>query len=154
RFPGSELATTYASVKTIKATGRYTVRVTLKHPDASLPYWLGDWPAQIFEKRFQQAHKTTFGQPGTLVMGTGPWIPGSLDPPSGEELRANPRYWRGKVPIEHISIKFLSDENSKALAFRAGELDVVPDVAAPTSFAATAATKLISVPSCQSGWFA
>ena len=40
------------------------------------------------------------------------------------ELAANPNWWGGKVPVQHITVKFFSSETSEALAMRAGEIDV------------------------------
>jgi peptide/nickel transport system substrate-binding protein len=142
RYPGATTSTNYPSVKSVSATDRYTVVVTLKHPDAS---WreklaIGGW---IFEKKFQDAHKSTMGQPGTLIQGTGPWEVASWDPASDMEMTANPHWWGGTVPIQRLSIKLFADENSEALAFRAGAIDV----AFPSdgrAFAATAGTKLLS----------
>jgi peptide/nickel transport system substrate-binding protein len=135
-------------VKSVAAVDRYTVRVTLKYADA-------DWPSEvalelpIFEKKFQEAHPTTFGKPGTLVMATGPWQVDSFDPTSGLELSANPHWWGGPVDIKHISIKFLADENSEALAMRAGAIDIVSGVQDARAFAGTAgsAVHVISAPS-------
>jgi peptide/nickel transport system substrate-binding protein len=148
RFPSTQTAHYYASVKSIKATDRYTVVVTLKHPDASWPP-ITAFAAMIFEKSFQDAHKTTMGKPGTLTMGTGPWQPVSLDPTSGVEMNANPHYWGGKVNIQHISIKSLSSESSMALAMRAGQLDVALYIGDPRSFSATTGSPVSSVPSCE-----
>jgi peptide/nickel transport system substrate-binding protein len=106
------------------ARDRYTVVVTLKHPDASWRYEVVSG-APIFEKKFQQEHKTTMGQPGVFIMGTGPWKFDSFNPSTGMELSANPNWWAGKVPIQHISIKFFADETSMDIAYRAGSLDVV-----------------------------
>jgi peptide/nickel transport system substrate-binding protein len=152
RKPGSWAGFGYASVKSITARGRYTVQVTLTHPDPNWAYSAAEYSCLVFEKSFQQAHKATFGQPGTLVMGTGPWKFDSLDPTSGAELSANPRWWGGKVNIEHLSIKFFggaTSENSEALAFRAGEIDAVGpgSIGNPKAFAATAKTKLLVTPS-------
>lgn len=147
RRPGSVEDSYYLTVNSIKAAGRYTVVVTLKHPDASWPIT----PAigqGIFEEKFQQAHPRTFGQPGALIMGSGPWKFDSLDPTRGVELSANPHWWGGTVPIKHISVKFFSDENSEALAYRAGELDLVPQIQDVQSFTATAGTTTVNVPSC------
>src|SRR5581483_148688 len=134
----------FTSVKDVKAEGRYTVVVTLKHPDASWPVQPAVSPG-IFEKSFHQAHKKTFGQPGTLIMATGPWKLESLNPTSGAELVANENYWHGKVNIDRISFKFFADETSEALAFRGGAIDLAFP-SSVTSFAATAATKIINVP--------
>ncbi len=112
----------FSSVKSIQATGTYTVTVTLAHPDASWRY--SPAYADIFEKKFAQDHSGTFGKPGVLVMGSGPWEVDSLDPTSGAELSANPHWWGGTVPIQHISVKIFSSPTSEALAFRAGDVDL------------------------------
>jgi peptide/nickel transport system substrate-binding protein len=122
RYPTFGLSAVYSSIKTIVPKDKYTVVVTFKHPDNT---W-ADYSAihtAIFEKKFQQEHGATMGQAGVLEMGTGPWEFSSLDPTSGIELTANPHYWGGPVGIQHISIKLFSDENSAALAMRAGAID-------------------------------
>jgi peptide/nickel transport system substrate-binding protein len=157
RYPDSQVGYAYVTVKSIQATNRYTVTVTLKHPD---PNWDFDaaWDsAAIFEKKFEQAHKLTFGQPGTLLMGTGPWRIDSYDPTSGAELSANPHWWGGAPAIRHISIKLFSDENSMALAFRAGAIDVagVGGLGDPRAFlaAAGANVNMLTAPSISEVFF-
>jgi peptide/nickel transport system substrate-binding protein len=149
RYPGSVLSYQYpVTLRSVTASGRYTVQVSLKQKDASWPFVLTY--GGVFEKKFQDEHKATYGQPGTLTMGTGPFKIDSFDPTSGIEMSANPHYWGGKVLINHVSIKFFSDETSMALAFRAGQIDLV----FPTdgrAFAATSGAKVISVPSASSG---
>jgi peptide/nickel transport system substrate-binding protein len=86
-------------------------------------------------------------------MGTGPWKITSFDPTSGEEYVANPHWWGGKVPFARISFKFFSDETSEALAWRAGDLDVAPNLQGPAAFAATSGAHIVTVPSCRQGYF-
>ena len=86
-------------------------------------------------------------------MGSGPWVISSLDPTKGAQLTANPHWWGGKVPIQSISFTFYSSETSEALAFRAGEVDVVPQVNSPKSFAAAAGTTPLRTPGCGIGFF-
>src|SRR5262249_11332070 len=88
-----------------------------------------------------------------LIMGTGPWKIDSYDPTTGGELSANPRWWGGKVPIQHISVKFFSDETSMALAFRAGDIDVCFPRDG-RAFASTSGAKITaSVPQDAEGYF-
>jgi peptide/nickel transport system substrate-binding protein len=151
RYPGTQLAHYYSSVKSITAVNRYTVAVTLKHPDASWPPITASF-AMIFEKKFQQAHKSSMGKPGTLIVGSGPWIIDSFDPTSGIELSANPHYWGGPVNIKHISVHFITTTTQEALAFRAGQIDYVPFVYDAQSFEATSGgARLLSAPSCTIG---
>jgi peptide/nickel transport system substrate-binding protein len=150
RAPGSQYSTGFGSVKSVTASGQYTVVVSLLHPDAS---WQ-DTPAyagEIFEKDFFDGHARTFGQPGTLIMGTGPWEVQSLDPTTGAHLTANPDWWGGTVPIQRISFQIFANATSEALAFRGGDEDLDPLVVGPKSFAASSGATIVSAPSCLNG---
>ncbi|MGH9140591.1 MAG: ABC transporter substrate-binding protein [Vicinamibacterales bacterium] len=153
RDPGAQTAYLFNSVKSIVALDRYRVAFTLKRPDASFVWAPAQYPGQIFEKTFSDAHKGTLGTPGVLTMGSGPWKIVSLDPTRGAELVANDKYWGGKPQIRRISFEFFADETSLALAFRAGDIDVAPQITNPQAFAATANTKLLNAPSCRQGFF-
>ncbi len=137
----------FADVKSVTAAGPWTVVVRLVHPNPSWQYTPALSGSEIFEKKFAEAHPGTFGQPGVLVMGTGPWKVDSLDPTTGAELSANPNWWGGSVPIAHISVKFFSSETSMALAMRAGAIDLVTYIPDPDSFAATSGATIVSAPS-------
>jgi peptide/nickel transport system substrate-binding protein len=153
RAAGSQVAFAFSSVKTITASGPSTVVVTLAQPDASWQYTPAEYTSVVFEMKFAEAHKENFGNPGVLVMGTGPWQIDSFDPTRGAELSANPQWWGGTVPIHHISFTFFSSPTSEALAFRAGEIDLAPDVTNPQPFASASGAKLITTPSCQDANF-
>ena len=114
----------------------------MTHPDASWQ-WTPAYNGEIFETKFAEDHKGTFGKPGVLVMGTGPWIVDSLDPTTGAEFSANPHWWGGKVPIQHISYKIFATETTLALAIRAGEVDLDPLIVDPKSFEATSGAKIV-----------
>jgi peptide/nickel transport system substrate-binding protein len=148
-----DTAAWYPSVRSVKATDRYTVQMTMKRPDASARYTLavGNGAARIFERKFQQADAKAFGTPSRLLMGSGPYEIQSYDPLSGAELTANPHYWGGTPPARQVSIKFFSSEQSMALAFRAGQVDIAfPDD--PQGFSATANTKVANASGCLPGF--
>ena len=153
RAPGSQAAYVFPPVKSIVATNPFTVVVSLPGPDPAWKYTPGLTYTGIFEAKFAESHKGSFGKPGTLVMGTGPWKIDAFDPTTGAELSANPHWWGGKVPIQHISVKAYSGETSLALAFRAGEVDLAPEITDAKTFAATSGAKLLSTQSCQGGFF-
>jgi peptide/nickel transport system substrate-binding protein len=147
RYPGSQDSFAYTTVRNVVATDRYTVVVTLKHPDPNWQFDSAGNDTPIFEKKFADAHKGTMGNPGVLIVGTGPWEFQSFDPTRSLEMTANPHWWGGKVNIQHISYKVFADQNSEALAFRAGDLDVTETLDDPRSFATTAAASLLNSPS-------
>ena len=152
RGQNSHAAYVFPPVKSITATSPDTVTVTLPGPDPAWKYTPALTYTGIFEAKFAQQHKGTFGQPGTLVMGTGPWEVTSLDPTTGAELSANPHWWGGPVPITHISVKVYTSQTSLALAFRAGNVDLVPEITDAKSFTATSGAKLLTTASCQDGF--
>lgn len=150
RDPKYNLSASYMSVDSITATDKYTVTIVLQHPDASFEQALA-WEGAIFEKKFYDAHKATFGQPGTMTMGTGPWILDSLDPTRNMEFTANAHWWAGKVNIQHITFKKFGDETAMALGLRAGEIDVAfPTLA--NAFGATSGAKIKSAPALAVGY--
>ena len=152
RGPKSRAAYVFPAVKSITATDPYTVTVTLPAPDQAWVYTPAQNFTGIFEAKFAEAHQGSFGDPGTLVMGSGPWKVNSFDPTTGAELSANPHWWGGKAPIQHVSVKEFSDNTSMALAFRAGELDITDQFSDAKAFAAASGAKLITQPSCENGF--
>ncbi|MEV0618742.1 ABC transporter substrate-binding protein [Nonomuraea sp. NPDC050404] len=163
RATGSRRSAYFAPVDTVEAADTYTVRVRLKQPDASWQYTPAMWYSVVFQKKFAEQTGTKFGQPGTLLVATGPWKFDSLNPATGMELSAHAGYWGGKPRVDRISVKSFADDNSMALALRAGEIDLAPTVGGPTGFDAaagggtvttvgTCATSLLSLPLQQAPW--
>jgi peptide/nickel transport system substrate-binding protein len=150
RRPASVLAPAYVAVKSVQAAGPYTVVVALSQPDAAFESWLAE-ESLIFEKKFQEEHPTTMGDPSVGIMGTGAFEVDSWDPTTGIQLSANPHWWGGPVRVEHVSVKFFANETSEALAFRAGEVNVA--FPAGSSFGSTAGVKVEWAPSDYEGMF-
>src|SRR3984957_5213559 len=134
------------TLKSITATDPYTITVTLTQPDAAWAVVPAGDPMGIFEKKFFEAHKSTFGQPGTAVVGTGPWEFTSYNGTTSAQLKANPHYWGGEVKNQNLSVQFFSSETSEALAFRDHEIDMAFPID-NKSFASTAGVTLTTVPS-------
>ncbi len=122
----------------------------LSQPDAAFESWLAE-ESLIFEKKFQEEHPTTMGDPSVGIMGTGAFEVDSWDPTTGIQLSANPHWWGGPVRVEHVSVKFFANETSEALAFGAGEVNVA--FPADSSFGSTAGVKVDWVPSDYEGMF-
>jgi peptide/nickel transport system substrate-binding protein len=145
RKPDTNTFVFLTSVRSVTARDRYTVVITLKHPDATLAQNLA-FAGGIFEQAFQDAHKATFGKPGTLIQATGPYQVDSFNPTSGLELSPNPHWWGGAIPVRHISVKVLKDETGEALAMRAGELDIAfPAIGGPFAKTAGSSVRVLSV---------
>lgn len=143
--PSSIMSVWYPGVTSITADDRYTVTVRLAQPDAAFEAGM-TYVSPIFEQKFQQEHPSDMGQPGVLVMGTGPFQIDSFDPTRNVQMSANPHWWGGPVNVQHVTITYFSTETSEALAMRAGEIDLAFPQSG-TSFASASGAKVISAPS-------
>jgi peptide/nickel transport system substrate-binding protein len=118
---GSELATFFANVASVKANGAHRVTIKLKHPDPFFRYTIAVTP--IGEKAFWSQHLKTLGTPGVLNMGTGPFKFTSFTPGEGMSLVRNDHYWGRKPAIQKLTLKFIVDPNTMLLAIRSHQVD-------------------------------
>ena len=65
----------------------------------------------------------------TSVIGTGPYVLDSFDELSKSgELIKNENYWNGEVPYDSISMMFIEDDTTKAMALQSGDIDLAENV--------------------------
>lgn len=65
----------------------------------------------------------------TSVIGTGPYVLDSFDELSKSgELVKNANYWNGEVPYDSISMMFIEDDTTKAMALESGDIDLAENV--------------------------
>src|ERR1700730_8295329 len=142
RTKGSLVAFNFPAVlKDIQALDSSRVEFTFSAPFPAWNSTLSGAAVGIFEKKFFDEHTSTFGQPGTGVVGTGPWKLDSLNATTGASLSTNEHYWGEKSPFTQVKFSFFSSETSEAVALRTGEIDAAfPQD--PRSFASTAKTDL------------
>ena len=118
---GSELATFFGSVASMKATGPSQITIKLKGPDPFFRYSLAVTP--IGEKAFWSKHLKDIGTPDVMNMGTGPFKFVSFTPDQGVDARRNDRYWGKKPAVENLKLKFITDPNTLLLAIRSHQVD-------------------------------
>jgi peptide/nickel transport system substrate-binding protein len=104
-----------------------TVRVQLTKPVASFLYNISIWPAFILPKNLvEKQGKAFFNHP----VGTGPFMMQEFAKGSHITFARNPNYWeRGKPYVDSVRFNFVSDSNTRILALRARDaqvMDVVP----------------------------
>ena len=68
------------------------------------------------------------GRPGDTPIGTGPFVFDAYRRGQFIELTRNTAYWGEKARSQRVIFRFISDTMAGALAFRAGEVDVLVDV--------------------------
>lgn len=65
----------------------------------------------------------------TAIIATGPYVLSSFDELSKSgELAANENYWNGEVPYGSITMTFIEDDSTKAMALQSGDIDLTENV--------------------------
>lgn len=114
----------FKNIEKIDIKDPQTIVLTLKEPSSLLPFALAEATAAIVSPKTADGNRTN-------PVGTGPykfsrWVQGDAI-----ELE---RYADYKGPfeptIDHVTFRFMPDENSQVLAIRSGEVDYVPYIAA------------------------
>jgi ABC-type transport system substrate-binding protein len=115
-------AATFSAIKTVAATGPYTVKITLAQPDAAILLALATYAASVVSPSAVSAHGTL----NTVMDGSGPFWFGS-EPSSTEiVLNRNPHYYmKGEPYLNKLVISGIEDQNARVNALLSGGEDLV-----------------------------
>ena len=119
----------FAPIDAIETPDPATVRIKLKEPSGNFLYYLGWGDAVIVAPETAENNKAN-------PVGTGPFKFKSWARGDKVELVRNPDYWQpGKVKLESVTFRFINDPQAQVAALRAGDVDAIPNMAAPEVFA-------------------
>lgn len=62
------------------------------------------------------------------IVGTGPYKVDKINGRVSLELAKNEHYWNGEVPYETVSIVYIDDSSTKAMALKSGDIDVAENI--------------------------
>ncbi|MDR3514605.1 MAG: ABC transporter substrate-binding protein [Azospirillaceae bacterium] len=116
----------FAAIQSIETPDPATLVLHLSQPAGNLLYWLA-WPAaSMVGTRSADSDKTA-------PVGTGPFKFSSWTKGDRVELVRNPDYWNAslKVPLDHVTFRFIGDPQAEVAALRSGDVDAFPEFAAP-----------------------
>jgi peptide/nickel transport system substrate-binding protein len=119
----------------VTATGTDQVNITTTSPVPDMPYILGD--ENFFIIYDQAAYLAAKGNPAKLIAAkiyTGPYVVTDVNDQIMHEIR-NPIYWDGTPKLSEVTVKFITDAQSRILAVEHGEADLAlypPTAAAKT----------------------
>ena len=125
---GSQMASFYAAVDSIKTTGKREITIKLKNPDIQFQYTAAHMAGFLMKKEQFVAHPEDYGTPGVLPIGTGPYKVVEFRPDDRVVLEAHAGYWGGRPPIKRITILAIPDHQTRLLAMRNGDIDGTFDV--------------------------
>lgn len=119
----STFAAELASIDRVAAVDPFTVRITLKYPDANFLGRVANYHGgNIVSRRAAEQMGDAFG---SRPVGTGPF--GFAEHVTQQYLRlvANANYFRGRPAIDAIVMRMIPADNARELAFRSGELQLI-----------------------------
>lgn len=111
------------SVASYTAVDDYTLEITTKTPDATLPYQLA-WILMSSRANWE-AHGKNWEEVAKAPSGTGPWKLSSFVPRERAELVPNAEYWDGtRIPkLDKMVLLPLPEPNARSAALLSGQVD-------------------------------
>ncbi|HKV43455.1 MAG TPA: ABC transporter substrate-binding protein [bacterium] len=110
----------YPKIATVEATDKYTVRVRMAQPDATMMGYLAwgrySWiiPKGLYDKMDLRTHAD----------GTGPFKLEEYIPNDHTRVSRFKDYWRPALPyLDEVTMKVLQDEQARVAALRSGAID-------------------------------
>ncbi len=118
----SIFASDFEAFDKVEAVDPSTVRITLKHRVPSLLALVTAQRGGLLISK--KADEETKGDYSKNPVGTGPFQFEEYKAKQYVRLAANPDYYRGRPKIDQIFFRYIPSNESRDLAFRAGELDL------------------------------
>jgi peptide/nickel transport system substrate-binding protein len=118
----STFAANFSVIADVSKVDDYTVRITLKYPDASFLGRVSNYHAGNIVS--QKAAEELGAKFGANPVGTGPFAFAEHVTQQYVKLVAHPGYFRGRPKIDAIMYRMIPSDSSRELAFSSGELDV------------------------------
>jgi len=115
----------------LKATGKFTLRVTLTGPAGYFPSLVSRWPAWVIDSKDVKAHPTTWDAPGTLN-GTGAYKLVRAVGDSQYIFQANPSYFNGAPKIREVQVSVVPNATAAVARYQANEFDAVLNLDSPS----------------------
>jgi len=111
-----------AIIESTEAVDDLHVRVTLSRPSNQWLYLLGTPAGAIFPAELDFDLATT-------AVGTGPFRVENVSPGQHIVLAGRPDYWGGAPALDRVTVRYLLDTTAAVNAFRAGEIDMMVNLA-------------------------
>lgn len=116
-------------VKDVTVVDKSTIKFVLNRPFAAFPAAIGSGYFGIASPAAVKKAGAKYGTPGSLAVGTGPFV--FQEWRSGDRiiLAKNPNYWKAGTPkVNQLVIRFVDDPAARLAQLRAGQLDFTVDL--------------------------
>ncbi|MEG4283857.1 ABC transporter substrate-binding protein [Microcoleus sp. A006_D1] len=116
-------------VKEVTVVDKSTIKFVLNRPFAAFPAAIGSGYFGIASPAAVKKAGAKYGTPGSLAVGTGPFV--FKEWRSGDRiiLEKNPNYWKTGTPkVNQLVLRFVDDPAARLAQLRAGQLDFTVDL--------------------------
>jgi len=124
---GSYATTFDELIAEVKATGQYTVDLTLNRVDPQFLRRIGTYNGCILDKETVLAAgsdvTTQMEWLASHAIGTGPFVLGELTTDIAR-LEANPDYWAGPAALDEVIIKTIPEAANRKIMLEKGDIDI------------------------------
>ena len=123
---GGYYAQVFDRVKSIKATGTDTFKITLTQPDQWLLGELSATPGEVVEKKYVEAKGKAFGTVSGGTMCSGPFKLDSWKTGQGVKMVPNPDYWDTSLPtpqVKSLTVIGTPDDATLTAGLSSGAID-------------------------------
>lgn len=119
----SSFASNFSIIDKAEAPDKYTVRITLKYPDAAFLGRVSNYHGgNILSMKAAEKYGGDFGN---HPVGTGPFAFAEHVTQQYVKLAANDRYFFGKPKLGGLLYRMIPSDSDRELAFKSGELDLI-----------------------------
>nr|WP_010396539.1 ABC transporter substrate-binding protein [Paracoccus sp. TRP] len=106
-----------AAFSDVRKVSQHEVRITLTSGNADLPYVLSDYHFLVVPEGF-----TDWANP----IGTGPFVPESIEPGVRARFRRSPDYWKpGCANVDTVEVIVINDIAARTNALMSGQVQVI-----------------------------
>jgi peptide/nickel transport system substrate-binding protein len=117
-------------VQSVNVMDAATVQIVLKQPFAAFPNAIASGFFGMASPTAVKKAGAKYGTPGSLAVGTGPFVFKEWRTGDRIVLEKNPTYWRSGLPkVNQLVIRFVADPAARLAQLRAGQIDFTVDLA-------------------------
>jgi peptide/nickel transport system substrate-binding protein len=116
-------------IESAEKTGDNEVTFTLDGPHPGFLWNVSNAGALLISQKAFVEDAASYGSPNDLIIGTGAYKAIEFEPGSHATFEYSAGTWRGEEPIiKMIRLDFITDDNTRLLAFQQGDIDFTYDI--------------------------
>lgn len=105
-----------------------TLKITLPYPQSNFIWSISNNGGLFVTKKEWAEKAETIGSAKDLLLGSGPYKIDEFSPGSHVTLVPSDYWWGGKAEVKKVRIDFITDNQTRLLAFKQGDVDFSFDV--------------------------